>query len=166
MALIPRDVFQSLMPFKGESLLREMLSNVPRSFDESRFFSDGLMPRSLESGWGGFSPAMSVRETDTEFKITAELPGIDPGDVDVSVNGNMLTLKGEKKVEKEDKDSQGVRSERMYGAFQRVVSLPVKVNPEKVEAHYKNGVLWISLKKADEAIQQARKIPIKLESRN
>ncbi len=162
MSLISRDSLQGLMPLKSDSLLRDFFSNFPRLIDDSRFFSDSLIPRITEAGWSGFTPAMSVRETDTEFKIKAELPGIDPADVDLSVSGNTVTLRGEKKIEKDEKDTQGVRSERMYGNFLRVVSLPTKVNPEKVEAHFKHGVLGISLKKADEAIQQARKIPIKL----
>jgi len=104
---------------------------------------------------GTLAPRIDVSETAKEVKLTVELPGVEEKDIDVSLSGNQLTIKGEKKGEAEDKkDEEGRvfhRVERSYGAFQRTMTIPFDVEPEKVEAEFKDGVLTITLPKPPEA---------------
>jgi HSP20 family protein len=93
--------------------------------------------------------------------IKAELPGLEAKDLDVSVSGDVLTIKGEKEHEKEEKDEQRHVIERSYGAFVRMVRLPAPVAQDQIKASFKNGVLTISLPKTEEAKQKA--IPVTVE---
>jgi HSP20 family protein len=106
-------------------------------------------------------PKMDVSETDKEFKITAELPGMDEKDIDVSVSNEVLTIKGEKKAEKEEKKPNYYRMERSYGAFQRSIPLPVEVEKDQVQANFKKGVLSIVIPKSEKAVKETKKIEIK-----
>ncbi len=113
---------------------------------------------------GGFAPRCDVSETDSEIRITAELPGVEEKDVEVVLNADRLTIKGEKRSEtKEDKDEEGRqfhRVERSYGSFMRTMAVPPGVDPEKVKADFKSGVLTVTLEKPAALQAQARKIPI------
>ncbi len=102
----------------------------------ARFFEDIAFPK------------VDVGESKKEITVNAEIPGVDSKDIDVSIDGRLLTIRGEKKQEKEEKDSNYHRVERSYGSFRRTVSLPADVDEDKVEAKYKKGVLKIKLKKA------------------
>jgi HSP20 family protein len=106
------------------------------------------------------SPNIDVTETDREVTVTAELPGLEEKDIEVSISDNTLTLKGEKKSEKEEKGKSFHRSERSYGAFQRVIPLPVEVQEDKVEADFSKGVLTIRLPKSPAAQKKVKKIEI------
>jgi HSP20 family protein len=106
-------------------------------------------------------PPIDMSEDDKAYKITAELPGLDAKDVDVSVSGDMLVLKGEKRQEKEEKDKNYYFSERAFGSFRRAFELPASVDREKVAADYSKGVLTITLPKTAAAQRQAKKIEIK-----
>jgi HSP20 family protein len=106
-------------------------------------------------------PAIDMSEDEKVFKILAELPGLDAKDVDVSVSGNMLVLKGEKRQEKEDKDKNYYFSERAYGSFQRTFELPASVDRDKVAADFSKGVLTITLPKTPEAQKPQKKIEVK-----
>jgi len=116
---------------------------------------------------GTLAPRIDVSETGTELRLTVELPGVEEKDVDVSLSGNQLTIKGEKKSEQEDKkDEDGRvfhRVERSYGAFQRTMTVPFDVDPDKVSAQFRDGVLTITLPKPAEtaAKTESRKIEIK-----
>lgn len=92
---------------------------------------------------------IDVIETAEMVIVNAEIPGIDPKEVDISITGNTLTIKGEKKVEKEEKEKQYHRIERNYGSFARIVEIPLLVDAEKVKAEYKNGVLKITIPKSE-----------------
>jgi len=94
-------------------------------------------------------PAIDVSEDDKAVKVTAELPGLGPDDIDVSILQNRLTIKGEKKFEDEEKSENYHRIERSYGSFQRSVILPANVDESKVEANYKNGVLQLTMPKIE-----------------
>lgn len=107
------------------------------------------------------SPAVDVVEKDNEYEITAELPGIDEKNVDVKFANGVLTIKGEKQEEKEEKQKDYYLSERHYGSFQRAFRVPEGVDPEKVAAEFKNGVLKVTLPKSAEAKQQEKQIPVK-----
>ena len=105
-------------------------------------------------------PRVDVTETDTEFQVSAELPGMDEKDLDVSLHDGTLTIKGEKKMEKEDKQKEFYRMERSYGSFQRSFLLPDVIDQDNIDASFKNGVLNVTLPKTPEAKKEVRKIDI------
>ena len=107
-----------------------------------------------------WSPAIDVEETDKELTVRAELPGIDPKDLDVSVTENQLVLSGEKKETIEKKEKGFYHSETRYGSFRRVVPLPDGVDTEHVDAQYANGVLTLRLQKTAPAV--GKKIEVKV----
>ena len=108
-----------------------------------------------------WAPPLDVGETDEAIQVTAELPGVDPKEVDISLTDDVLTIHGEKKAEKEERKRDYHRIERSYGSFTRTVRLPASVDPEKVEATFKEGVLTISLSKKEEAKPRRVKVDIK-----
>ncbi|GBD99921.1 spore protein SP21 [bacterium BMS3Abin07] len=161
---------KELMPFgkkdvpvrrNGESpftrLQREMdefFESFARGFDMEPFFGR----RS-----GSFSPNVDVTENDKEIKISAELPGMDDKDIDVTLDGDSLTIKGEKKDEKEEKGRDYYRMERSYGSFSRTIPIPVEVETEKARASFKKGLLTVTIPKTARAIESKRKIQINAE---
>ncbi|KJR41074.1 heat shock protein Hsp20 [Candidatus Magnetoovum chiemensis] len=110
---------------------------------------------------GDFSPKVDVVETDKEFNISVELPGIDEKDIDVSLTKDSLTIKGEKKEEKEDKHTGYYHRERYYGSFTRTIPMTCEIDADKVKAEFKNGVLSINLPKTQEAQKAVTKITVK-----
>ena len=106
------------------------------------------------------TPAIDMSEDEKAYKISAELPGIDGKEIDVSVSGDMLVLKGEKRQEKEEKDKNYHFSERAYGSFQRAFELPASVERNTVAADFSKGVLTITLPKTAEARKPAKKIEV------
>lgn len=106
----------------------------------------------------------NVSETDKEFCVTAELPGLTEDDVDISVTGDRIIIKGEKRSEKEDrKDEKGRqfhRIERTSGAFERMMVLPFNIDPDTVHAVVKDGVLTVTIPKPPEAVEQTKKIKV------
>lgn len=142
--------------FEGE---RDFFLPVRRMFDE--FFGD-LQERLTGDGrWFPSYPMVDVKETDTDIKISAELPGLAEKDIDISLTGDALTIKGEKKEEKEEKEANYYFSERRFGSFTRVIDLPREVDTNKVEAVFKNGVLHITLAKTEKAKASVKKVPVK-----
>ena len=113
------------------------------------FFSSGL---SLEPVFGaGWSPALDISETEAAVVVKAELPGVELDDIDLSLSGDTLTIRGEKKEEKEEKDKSFHRVERSYGSFARSVRVPASVDADKIEAEFDKGVLVVTMpKKEDE----------------
>jgi HSP20 family protein len=107
------------------------------------------------------APPIDMSEDEKAYKITAELPGLDAKDVDVSVSGDRLILKGEKRQEREEKNKNYYFSERAYGSFQRAFELPASVDRDKVAADFSKGVLTITLPKTAEAQKQAKRIEVK-----
>ncbi len=149
-------------PTRGEEHPLSMIQrDMNRLFDD--FFRD--MGTGLWSGPGErlnrFVPSLDVIENDKEFTIKAELPGMDEKDVEVLLTENNLTLKGEKKEEKEDKGKDYYHLERSYGSFQRVIPLPEGLETKKAEAVFEKGVLRITLPKTETAKAKAKKIEIK-----
>src|SRR6516162_660953 len=122
---------------------RSFRSEMDRLFDRFGFPSLRRM-FDVEPAWRPVStfsfsaPAIDMSEDDKAYKISAELPGLDPKDVDVSVSGNTLVLKGEKRQEKEEKDKNYHYSERAYGSFQRAFELPASVDHPKIAADFSN----------------------------
>ncbi len=141
-------------PFKD---LMSVQDEMNRLFDD--FFGRPVTrPGWTEAAW---CPCVDVSETKDNVIIKTELPGISKDDVKVSVQDNILTLSGEKKQEKEEKDANYHRMERSYGSFSRSFTLPTSVQPDKVKAAYKDGILRITLPKSEEV--KAKQIPITVE---
>jgi HSP20 family protein len=119
----------------------------------------------METFWRrdlGFNvtPAMDIVEKDGAFEVTAELPGLDAKDIDVQLTNGMLTIKGEKLEEKEEKAKGRYVSERRYGSFRRTLQVPGGVDADKIEASYKSGVLTVTLPKSPEAQKKEKTIPV------
>jgi HSP20 family protein len=113
-----------------------------------------------EVSWGK-APAVDIAESDKAYEITAELPGMDESNIDVKFSDGTLTIKGEKKDEKEEKKKDYYLSGRRYGSFQRSFGVPDGVDADKIEAHFKNGVLTVMLPKMPQAQKSEKKIAIK-----
>ncbi len=126
----------------------------------SRLF-DGPPAFRFESSLSMPAPAMDVTEDKDAYKLTAELPGMSEKDIEVSVTDSMLTLKGEKKQEKEQKDRNYYVSERAYGSFERGFSLPEGIDANKIAASFAKGVLTITLPKKPEAKVEPKKVEVK-----
>ena len=140
----------------GSDPFSAMRREMDRLFDEFRGVRGG--PYEIEAG---FAPAVNVRQTDKGVEVTAELPGIDEKNIEVGLADNALTIRGEKREEKEQKGEGWYISERSFGSFQRTIPLPVEVDENKVAAQFKNGVLTVSLPAAADAERKAKKIEIK-----
>jgi HSP20 family protein len=141
-------------PFREMSALQERMN---------RLFSDvrAQAPvRGEEIVQGAWVPAVDIFETNEAIVLKAELPGITSQDISVEVKDNTLTLKGEKKFEKEVKEENYHRVERSYGSFQRAFTLPGTIHQEKVKAKFKDGILEITLPKVEEAKPKQIKVEI------
>ena len=106
------------------------------------------------------TPAMDIVEKDNAFELTAELPGLDAKKIELSLSDDVLTVKGEKTEEKEEKTKDRYVSERRYGSFRRSIRLPASVDAGKIEANYKSGILTVTLPKSAEAQKKQTVIPI------
>ena len=148
----------------GGSPLAHFHEEFDRLFDSVFSGFPRFMPWRGEGENGGFvTPEIDVTETEKEYRVEAELPGLDQKEVSLSLSDGVLTLKGDKKEErKEGEEGKGYYlSERRFGAFQRSLRLPSDIDEEKVTAEFKNGVLKVHLPKSEEAHKSARKIEIK-----
>ena len=108
----------------------------------------------------GWSPSVDIKETTDAYLVNGELPGVDKADMDVSINDNILTIRGEKNVEKDDEKHDMHRSECFYGSFERSFSLPKQVDVNNVKASYKDGVLKLIIPKAEEEKPKQIKVDI------
>jgi HSP20 family protein len=113
-----------------------------------------------EIGWGK-APAVDIVDKGNAYEITAELPGMDESNIDVKFADGTLTIKGEKRDEREEKKKEYCLSERRYGSFQRSFGVPDGVDADKIEANFKNGVLTVTLPKTPQAQRSEKKIAIK-----
>jgi len=134
------------------------LSQFPERFEDlfSRFFGESDMEL---FGGGRWCPALDIAEKDDSVVVKVELPGLKAENIELSVDRNMLTVSGEKKDQTEENGENYYHVERRYGKFQRTISLPGEVNKDKIEANFRDGVLTITLPKAEEA--KPKKIPVK-----
>lgn len=134
--------------------LRRQIDSVLEDFDNGPL----LQP-------GDFAPRTNISETDGEICITAEMPGLAKNDVEVEISGDTIAIRGEKKSEKEDKsDEEGRRFhriERRSGSFGRVTRLPFEIDPDKVQAEVKNGVLTVTIAKPEDAKAPVSKVEVK-----
>jgi len=143
-------------PFGGE------LSSFRQEMDKlwDRFFGEMPLTRRITGEWW---PTVDVSETKDNFVIKAELPGMDDKDVSVTISGDVLTIKGEKNKEEEEKDEHHYRAERYYGSFERSFQLPSSVKADKIEADFEKGILKVTLPKVEEAKKKEVKIKVKKE---
>jgi HSP20 family protein len=167
--------FRDLIPFGrdrrdvaargGDNPFESFQREMNRLFDDF-FRGTGAMPPARFGGAEGFfggaaAPRLDVSETDDAYEVTAELPGLEEKDVEVLLDRNLLTLKGEKRAEREEKSKDYHLTERSFGTFRRSIPLPAEIDQGKVEAHFRNGVLTVRLPKAEQARSQAKRIEVR-----
>ena len=142
MAIVRWEPFRDLVSIQGR---------MNRLFDEA--FRGATRPSGDEEEWslGSWAPAVDIFEQDGNIVLKAELPGVDPKDVDVRVENNVLTLRGERKLDNEVQKESYHRVERAYGSFSRSFTLPNVVDTEKIKADFKDGMLKLVLPKKEEA---------------
>ena len=146
-----------LAPWRPFRELERMRREMDRLWDS--FFEERPQRKIEELGeWG---PSLDLSETKNDLIVKADVPGIDPKDIDISLNKDVLTIKGEKKRETEEKGENYHFIERSYGAFARSIRLPRDVQTDKINASYKDGVLRVTLPKSEEA--KKKEIRIKVE---
>lgn len=161
--------FGDLIPFGRERrsvpVRRERGEHPLKAFQRefNRLFDDFFGTPMLFGGAGTFAPMprVDVSESDGAYVVSAELPGIDEKDVEVVLADNVLTIRGEKRAEREEKDRNYYLSERSFGSFRRAIPLPAEIDEDKVEAQFTNGVLTVRLPKSAEAQAKTRRIEVK-----
>jgi HSP20 family protein len=139
-------------PFEFDRIRKEM-DRLWDSFLEGRHIRKSEDDRE-------WLPSVDVSETKNDLVVRAELPGLESKDIDISMNNGYLTIKGEKKNEREEKDENYHLIERSYGSFSRSVRLPKEVLSDKITASFKNGILKITLPKSEEAKKKEIKIKV------
>jgi HSP20 family protein len=146
-----------LIPWKP---FREELTSMRREMERlwDRFLSETPLARPFLEGW---QPTADLTETKDAIVVKAELPGMEPKDIDVTVSGDILTIKGEKEKEEEKKDEKYHYTERYYGSFQRSFRLPAAIQPDKIDAVFDKGILTITLPKTPEAKTKEIKVAVK-----
>ena len=149
MEIVPWKSFRDLSPFRRD-----------RDFEKTwaRFFDEAPFSKAFSGQW---LPRVDVSEADGKLMIKAELPGLEAKDINISIVGDILSIKGEKKKEEEEKDEQHYRSERYYGSFERAFQLPGGIKEDDVDAVFEKGVLTITLPRVEDAGQKEIKIKAK-----
>ncbi|MGB7282015.1 MAG: Hsp20/alpha crystallin family protein [Candidatus Acidiferrum sp.] len=138
-------------PFRGASTLQEQVN---------RLFGNVLERSGEESNLTSWALAVDIYETEQELVVKADLPEVDPKDLDIRVENNILTIRGERKFEKKVNEDNYLRVERAYGAFSRSFSLANTVNSEAIKADYQNGVLTLTIPKREEAKPKQIKVNV------
>ena len=142
-------------PFRNVNSLQEQFS---------RLFDTSYPGRSSESDLTTWAPAVDIQETENELVLKADLPGIEEKDIDVRIENNTLTIRGERKFEKQVNEENYLRVERSYGSFSRSFSLPNTINTEAIHAEYKNGVLTVQMPKRAES--KPKQVKVNVEATN
>ena len=138
-------------PFRGATTLQEQINRV---------FGDVVGRTGEESNLTPWAPAVDIFETENELVVKADLPDVNPQDLDIRVENNILTIRGERKFEKKVNEDNYLRIERAYGSFSRSFSLANSVKSEAIKADYQNGVLTLSLPKREEAKPKQIKVNV------
>ena len=138
-------------PFRGVSALQDQVN---------RLFNEGFERAGEESSLSAWAPAVDIYETEHELVVKADLPEVDPKDLDIRVENNLLTIRGERKFEKKVSEENYLRVERSYGSFARSFTLANTVNPDAIKAEYQNGVLTLSIPKREEAKPKQIKVNV------
>ncbi len=122
------------------------------------FFGDGRKMKEMGFRW---TPRVDIIEEENRYEVTADLPGVNKEDVKVEIRDNVLTLRGEKKIEEEKKNKNYRLSERFYGEFTRTFTLPENVNKDAIDAEYRDGVLHLSIPKTEKAKPKQIEVKVK-----
>lgn len=133
---------------------------MDRLFEDFTSDLDEIVPSTWNRSLQAFTPKLDLEEKDDKIILTAELPGLTEKDVHVEVNKDYLTVKGEKKCSREEKNKNSFFSERSYGAFERTIRLPSEIAKDKIDAAVKDGVLTVTLPKSPEAKKDVKRIPV------
>jgi HSP20 family protein len=156
-----RDLVPRRREERGLAARREEDPWLAMHEEMERMFEDFFQGAEMDIiGDSGFSPRVNVAEQEDKVLVSAELPGLEEADIDVSLSRDTLTISGEKKHEREEEGQNFYRRERSYGSFSRSVSIPCPIDRDKVEATFKNGVLSISLPKLHQG-KECNKVGIK-----
>lgn len=148
-----------LLPFKRQSGLPSLFSEMDDMVKKMWFgFPFHNLEKDMDIGW---SPRIDVSESENALEIVADLPGLEKKDISVSLEDDLLTVKGERKEEKESKEKRFHTIERSSGSFYRAMRLPVEVEKDKIEAVFKDGVLTLRLPKSKESKKKVSQIAIK-----
>jgi HSP20 family protein len=162
--------FRDLIPFGRERRLAPFTRGGDHPFEAfqremSRMFDDFFrgVPTQFTGAEAPFGamPRVDVSETDNEYEVKAELPGLEEKDINLQLANNVLSIRGEKKAEREEKEKNYFLSERSFGSFQRSIPFPTEVDEDKVQASFKSGVLTVRLPKTERAKSQAKRIEVK-----
>ena len=153
-------------PARMSNPLFDLRNEIDTLFD--RFFSGSLFgpfgglpdAQPLRQRFGGMMPKVDVSESEREIQIVAELPGLKQEDVELNLDNDLLTLRGETSTSRDEKDKQYHLSERSYGRFERSFRLPETVDREKISASFENGLLTVTLPKSERTEQKAKRINI------
>lgn len=150
-------MFGTLAPQRGALRRRGPVSGLLEEFEDAV----GRLWEGREDGWScGYNvPSLDISETDKSVEVKLDLPGIKPKEIEIQLNGNVLTVSGERKEEQEEKGKTYHRVERRSGSFSRSITLPCAVQEDEVAAEYRDGVLTVTLPKTEEA--KTRKIAVK-----
>jgi HSP20 family protein len=146
-----RATLTQFQPFRGVSTLQDQIN---------RLFSETFDRSSEEANLTPWAPAVDIYETEQNLVVKADLPDIKPEELDIRVENNILTIRGERKFEKKVNENSYLRVERSYGSFSRSFSLASTVNTEAIQADYKNGVLTLSIPKREEAKPKQIKVHV------
>ncbi len=138
-------------PFRGVATLQDQVN---------RLFNDVFERTGDESSLSAWAPAVDIYETEHELVVKADLPEVDPKDLDIRVENNVLTIRGERKFEKKVNEENYLRVERSFGSFARSFTLANTVNPDAIKAEYQNGVLTLSIPKREEAKPKQIKVNV------
>src|SRR5579863_8754179 len=142
---------KTLTAFRGQATLQDQIN---------RLFNDAFERTSEESNLTTWAPAVDIHENEHELVVKADLPGVEAKDLDIRVENNILTIRGERKFEKKVDQDNYLRVERAYGSFARSFSLATTVNTEAIKADYQNGVLTLSIPKREEAKPKQIKVNV------
>jgi HSP20 family protein len=138
-------------PFRGVNTLQDQFN---------RLFNDVFDRKGEESSLTAWAPAVDIYETEHELVVKADLPEVDPKDLDIRVENNILTIRGERKFEKKVNEDNYLRVERAYGSFARSFTLANTVNSDAIKADYQNGVLTLTIPKREEAKPKQIKVNV------
>src|SRR6202011_2504791 len=138
-------------PSRGATTLQDQIN---------RMFSEGIGQAREESNLTPWAPAVDIYETENELVVKADLPDVNPQDLDIRVENNILTIRGERKFETKVSDDNYLRIERAYGSFSRSFSLANSVNSDAIKADYHDGVLTLSIPKTEEAKPKQIKVNV------
>src|SRR5580698_1317205 len=142
---------RALSNFRSTTTLQDQIN---------RLFNETYERPGQESNLTAWAPAVDIYENEHELVVKADLPDIDPKDLDIRVENNILTIRGERKFEKKVNEDNYLRVERAYGSFSRSFSLANSVNPEGIKADYQNGVLTLNVPKREEAKPKQIKVTV------